>query len=383
MSSFDRALLLALVFGAQTASAQDVSDIAAAGHRIEADAVRTSNDLDAILNAGEAARQAAGRDVAPIVESMRHAAPAPKPAERVYFFVSASLGEAALADIIDEATRVGPCAVVVFRGIADGESIQSAAARIGSFVRDRKSGPSIAIDPVAFRRFGITAVPAIGTGDGKQRTIAYGLVSWRRFTELQSRHSGDWGKQGDLQPIAEPDLEDVIKARAASLDYAGLRRDAEKRAWSQVQFETLPVATEARMRRVDPTLVATRDVALPSGVTLVHAGDRINPFDRLPFTRPIAVFDASDPRQVAWAQRFMTRARERNPILLVSGFERESGWDGWRGLEADLGAPVFLLTSEIKSRFALEHVPVLITPDKGEFIVSEEVLPAISHEVQP
>ena len=103
----------------------------------------------------------------------------------------------------------------------------------------------------------------------------------------------------------------------------------------------------------------------------VQAGEQLNPLDRLPFTLRLVVFDATDERQVETARRLGSEAGERRALYLVTQLERTLGWDGLSAVEDALDAPVYLLTPDVRQRFALERVPAFVEARGQVFMVAE------------
>jgi conjugal transfer pilus assembly protein TraW len=162
-----------------------------------------------------------------------------------------------------------------------------------------------------------------------------------------------------------------IQRRLAALDLQELRDRALGRFWQRAALETLPVATARRERTVDPTLVAAAAVHAPDGTVLVPAGATTNPLDHLPFTRRLVVFDASDPRQVTLARSLGRAGDGQRVVYLATRSERASAWDGWTAVEDALDAPVYLLTPDVRARFAIERVPSLVEARDRVFVITE------------
>jgi conjugal transfer pilus assembly protein TraW len=174
-----------------------------------------------------------------------------------------------------------------------------------------------------------------------------------------------------VKPVTEPDLIEELQRRLAALDLEKLREHALERYWQRVTFEELPVAVEPRTRAVDPTITAPRDLHSTDGTLLVRAGETLNPLDRLPSTQRLVVFDASDERQVVTARRLGREAGDRRVLYLATRLERSEGWDGLASVEDSLDAPVYLLTPEVRARFALERVPAFVEARGRNFVVAE------------
>jgi conjugal transfer pilus assembly protein TraW len=58
-------------------------------------------------------------------------------------------------------------------------------------------------------------------------------------------------------------------------------------------------------------------------------------------------------------------------LYLATQLERSRGWEGLASVEDALDAPVYLLTPDVRQRFALERVPVFVEARGRVFIVAE------------
>jgi conjugal transfer pilus assembly protein TraW len=174
-----------------------------------------------------------------------------------------------------------------------------------------------------------------------------------------------------VKGVTEPDLIAELQRRLAALDLERLREQALERYWQRAVFQELPVAAEPRIREIDPPITAPREVRTADGTLLVRAGETVNPLDRLPFTQRLVVFDAGDERQVATAKRLGRDAGDLRVTYLATRLERRLGWEGLTSVEDALDAPVYLLTPEVRARFALERVPAFVEARGNVFLVAE------------
>ena len=285
--------------------------------------------------------------------------------------VSRSLGAAALRTIF-EAAR-GPDVRIVLRGVNPGESMIDAIHEIQALLNDLDPLPNVELDPTPFRDAGVTVVPVIiarGAVGELARVSGLSAPEWLR-TKLRAGTRGDLGVRGPVVAISEPDLIEELQRRLAALDLNALREAAIGRYWQRATFESLPLVTAARERLIDPTITASADLVLPDGTHLIHAGETVNPLEHLPFTQRLVVFDASDPRQVETARRLGQTVGTLRPLYLVTALDRARGWEGLRAVEDQLDAPVYLLTPDVRTRFALERVPSLVEARGRVFVVSE------------
>jgi conjugal transfer pilus assembly protein TraW len=286
--------------------------------------------------------------------------------------VSSSLGDAQLKDIF--ALAAGrPDVRVAFRGVAQDESLKDFVRRVHALLAGLEAPPTVVIDPTLFREAHAEVVPlliAFGPDGEVARVAGLADPDWLR-THVRGGARGDLGVRAPVRAVVEPDLIEEIHRRLAALDLKELRDRALGRFWQRAALETLPVAIERRERTVDPTLVAAAAVHAPDGTVLVPAGATTNPLDHLPFTRRLVVFDASDPRQVSLAKTLGRAGDGQRVVYLATRSERSSAWDGWAGVEAALDAPVYLLTPDVRARFAIERVPSLVEARDRVFVVTE------------
>jgi conjugal transfer pilus assembly protein TraW len=153
-----------------------------------------------------------------------------------------------------------------------------------------------------------------------------------------------------------------------------MKTRALERAFDHLHLERLPIATEDRTRLIDPTLTAAAEIRLPDGAMLVAAGESVNPLAQLPFTQRLVVFDATDPRQVAFAQAQANEPSSKANLFLITDLPRAQGWAELAQIMTQLDRRVFLLTPMVRQRFALERVPTLVEAEGLRFRVTETAM---------
>jgi conjugal transfer pilus assembly protein TraW len=291
---------------------------------------------------------------------------------RLTVLASRSLGAAQLEEIFAFAADT-PRVRVVFRGVAEDESLMDFVRQIHSLLAGMDPVPEVVLDPTPFAAAGIDIAPvllAYGPHGELARVAGLSDPLWLR-TRVLAGERGDLGVRGPVKAVTEPDLIEELQRRLAVLDLEKLREQALESYWQHVAFEDLPVAAEPRTREIDPTITATREVRTADGTLLVRAGETVNPLDRLPFTQRLVIFDASDERQVATARRLGREAGDLRVTYLVTRLERRLGWEGLTSVEDALDSPVYLLTPDVRARFALERVPAFVEARGTHFLVAE------------
>ena len=294
-------------------------------------------------------------------------------------YASTSLGEAGLLDILEEAAGRDDV-LVVFRGMRPGQKVQAFIRELHALAKrfDEGRQPHIVIDPNRFRSAGVSVAPTLTLEEnGQILAKVQGVIgtAW-----LQSKTEGksggdskplDFRTQGPTHEIAEVDLIEELQHRVAKIDWAAKKREALARFWDHTTFYELPEATEDRLRQVDPTVTAPRDVTASDGTVIVHAGQRVNPLDQLPFTQRLVIFDATRPAQVELAKRLGREAGYSRVTYIATRLDRAAGWEGLEKIETDLGAPVYLLTPDLRDRFRLERVPAVVEAKDRRFVIRE------------
>lgn len=340
-----------------------------------------------------------------------------------YVFVSYSMPDAELNEVLQWASGNNNI-VVVMRGIPDGQSITEGVIRIQQLGAEFDPAPNIILDPTLFKRYDVQVVPTIVLLDeqqasqnaqipineipndamaaqellaqAKEKQVATLQVDddsylakvagisnpqWLRQRVAQGER-GDLGKYGPVLEIAEVDLIEEMKRRVAMIDWEEKKENALKNYWPNQQFIDLEQTYQARIRRVDASVVATGDIVTPNGEFIARAGERVNPLDTRPFTQAVIVFDSTSPNQVLTVQENLERIKSipsvHNVVYITTKLDKEQGWDAYKEITEQLQEPVYVLTPDIVERFALEYVPSVITADSTHFIIEELEVPITS-----
>ena len=294
----------------------------------------------------------------------------------LFLFVSRGMPAAELQAVLAEAAA-DPALTLVLRGLLPGERLDAALPAIARLITRHDPAPAILIDPGLYRRHEVIAVPTLldpATGHRLQGAISRpALEQARRLAD-----GTDLGRTGPIWPIAEPDLAEVLKARAASLDLPARAEAAMARFWRQVPAVTLPPAQSSTTRRFRPEARTSSDLRDHNGKLLLPGGSLLNPLQTLPLTARILVLDAQDPAELTWART--QRHPHRTTIHLLTNPDREGGWGAWQALQRQLDAPPFLLNRHLADRLRVRATPSLIEADGAELVVHEIALPRAAAE---
>lgn len=364
-------------------------------------------------------------------ERQREEAAAANEVRDTYVFVSHSLGDDGLRNILRYASE-HPNVELVFRGFPEGTNISTGFAHLRDLIREFETAPNIIVDPALFRAYDVKAVPtvvrvsdeelqlrpraqllpeveALLTPEEKEARAAseardreafesgsYDLVSGRlvpkfiakvegldnaRWLNDQIRrgHAGDFGNKGYIYPIWEPDLIAEMQRRALTIDWEAKKERAMENYWVEAakEHKALPTTLVSSVRTMDPTVVFTRDVTDTDGNVLFHAGDYVNPLEHREFDLAVVVFNPGDERELdvlrERREEIANRPGVNRIVWLVTEIDPKRGWDAYEEACNFADAPVFFLTPEIRTRWDVRRTPTVITADaeKKIFLVEE------------
>lgn len=352
----------------------------------------------------------------------------------LYIFVSQSMGKNELQDIFRSFAN-DQRVTFVFRGTLPNETLTEAIKRIHDIVRvnipecasienantiikqdeirkcqieqdlARKwSIPAnIVIDPVAFSDYEIKTVPQgvlFSNSYSKNSTChaairnnepmpicylirAKGISNVSFFyNTLKENKFGDLGSFGTTYEIAENDLRDVLQEKAKTIDWEKEKAKAVGNFWRKMSSRKLEPALYHKKRYLDPTVIAPIDLKDHFGKILIAKGSEINPFDFVPFTKTIIVFNPERQIEIERVKNFINThnlQKDANLMLVATHIptsETENGWELYSKLvhETFNGTPIFLLNNEIRQGFLVRVTPtVIIAHNVKKLILLEEL----------
>ena len=183
----------------------------------------------------------------------------------------------------------------------------------------------------------------------------------------------DYGQQGAVWPVVEPDLLAQIHARLAHLEKTGetarLNEELKRRTIARVNrpepVAGLGAAAATRSWRFDPTITVDRNIADDKGRVIIAAGTRVNPLDTVPLRAPLVFLDGDDPAQLAWAARRFGRTRPK--LILVRGAPLELMKARQRRFYFDQGG-------SLVKHFGIRAVPATVEQQGRVLLVTEQAI---------
>lgn len=172
-------------------------------------------------------------------------------------------------------------------------------------------------------------------------------------------HAREYGQQGAVFAVLEPDLLSMIEAKLARLDQSGAiaqmneafaRRSAEKVRRPE-PVPGLGLAVRPRSWSFDPAITIDHDVSDLKGNLIARAGQRVNPLDFIAVRQALVFIDGDVPEQVDWVLAHYT---ERNAkLIMVKGAPLEAMTRYQRRFYFDQGG-------YLTQRFGIHAVPAVV-----------------------
>lgn len=291
-------------------------------------------------------------------------------------FVSRGQGEAAMQEIVEIGKR-NPDLVIVLRGLLPGEKVTDLASYIGRLIQPKEDEPipNIMLDPPSFTERGVSVVPTLERLDPMSGDVLASVQGIANPAWLEDRvakgERGALGRFGETSEIAEEDMILAMQAQAAKWDAEAYGKKVADSMWSQLDMIPLPTATVSAVREVDPSIVITDAVTAPDGTVIAYPGQKVNPFDVVPFDMTLIVIDAQDVAQVAFARRKLAELDGKSAMVIATELPREDGWKGLGDTINGVGRMVYLLQPEMIERFGLRAVPCTVEGGNRVLVVRE------------
>ena len=183
----------------------------------------------------------------------------------------------------------------------------------------------------------------------------------------------DYGQQGAVWPIVEPDLLAQIRARLTHLEKTGeterLNEELKRRTIARVNrpepVAGIGSASATRSWRFDPTITVERNIADDKGRVIIAAGTRVNPLDTVPLRSTLVFLDGDDPAQLAWAARRFGRTQAK--LILVRGAPLELMKARQRRFYFDQGG-------SLVKHFGIRAVPATVEQQGRVLIITEQAI---------
>lgn len=183
------------------------------------------------------------------------------------------------------------------------------------------------------------------------------------------------GTWGDLWPIAEPDMLNVIENRLQELKMSGeMDKKMEEFRKRVVINSQRPEPVKGFKRAVryerhwfDPSVRVAKDISDNNGNVFAKAGQVFNPLSLIAFSETLLFIDGDDPEQVAWVKRQKPETLVTRIILLRGNIPETS---------EKLDSRVYFdQYGTLTTKFGLIYVPARITSAPSGLRLQVEFIP--------
>ncbi|MFA6038259.1 MAG: hypothetical protein WC748_09100 [Legionellales bacterium] len=182
----------------------------------------------------------------------------------------------------------------------------------------------------------------------------------------------DLGQHGNVYPIAEHNLLDVMINRVNQMQQTGelKMRQEEMRVSVQNQLRQpmagpeLDLTDEERITYVDLSIMSSAPIIDKNGNVLIVQGRRINPLDVIDFNEPLYFIDGTKTQQIKWA---LDDGGQNAIILLVKGsvFDLMSKYDARFYFDQD---------GSLVKRLGIKQVPAKVESMGDKLKVHEVII---------
>lgn len=188
--------------------------------------------------------------------------------------------------------------------------------------------------------------------------------------------AADLGTWGDLWPVREQDMLELITQRLQQLQASGqwdqTMEEFKQRVTENSQrpppVEGIKRAEKYEQRWFDPSIRLTEDLKDHEGRVFARQGEVVNPLRTVPFMQTLYFIDGDDPDQVVWMKRQVPETL-MSKIILVRGSVPDTS--------AALDSRIYFDQNGVLSqRFGLTTVPARITPAPSGERLNIETFPA-------
>ena len=177
------------------------------------------------------------------------------------------------------------------------------------------------------------------------------------------------GNYGQLFPVIEEDIRQVIMAKLHRLEQSGALKQYQQKIVARVEEHVrrpkplhVPTATTPKTHELDPSIVVNQTLYTHDGTVIAQKGTHLNPFDRVSFSKTLFFFDADDPKQIAWVKTHYKNF-DQVKFILTGGVVKAAS-------EA-LGSVYFDLEGRLSRYFHLEHVPSVVSQKGAVWSIKE------------
>jgi conjugal transfer pilus assembly protein TraW len=182
-------------------------------------------------------------------------------------------------------------------------------------------------------------------------------------------HAKNMGVQGNVWPIIEVDMRQLMIESAARADWSAAQDQATnsaKRYLETLPKRTFPTSAKTVTAWVNPSVTVSSDIQVPvknakgayEWQVLAPKGSSYNPLTTVRPATAFILFDGADEAQVKFVQAAL--AQEPNRLVPVEAGRGDLGTNN-----KTFGRPVFYASDAMLNRFRVQYLPSVVYPGSG------------------
>jgi conjugal transfer pilus assembly protein TraW len=179
------------------------------------------------------------------------------------------------------------------------------------------------------------------------------------------------GTEGNVYPIHEIDLTELIAAKAKAFDFEHYAEVNKRQLADRVRsfrpvdaVSDLPIANISAAYKIDPTYSLPYDIRDAQGEIVYPQGYTFNPLEvmsrqGLSIRTPYVIINAERPEEIRWLERKIAKSVRGTFVLLITNGHAYE-------LSERLGFPVYYLSEQVRERLAIRVTPTVVFQPQNE-----------------
>lgn len=179
----------------------------------------------------------------------------------------------------------------------------------------------------------------------------------------------DLGVFGELFPVKENNLIEVIKSRLVEMEQNGsldaINKEMQQKARNRLNRPKTVLTTKVEKtneRIFDPSITLTRDLKDDKGNIFARKGTKVNPLNTISFEMKLYFIDSDDDLQLNWLSKQKFKLKDK--IILTNGNPFE--------VEKKIKKKVFFdQNAQLIERLKIKAVPTVVYRSGDQLLIKE------------
>lgn len=189
-------------------------------------------------------------------------------------------------------------------------------------------------------------------------------------TMCQVAPSKDLGVQGNVWPIIEVDIRQLMLEDAAKANWSKVQEEVQDKAKSyldRLPKRHLPNVDVTKTEWFDPSIELQSDIQAPVRLqdgsfawqVLARKGTRVNPLHKIRPTQALFFYDGGSDEQLKLVKKLAVKEPER--LMFI-----EAGTGSVKDVSESLNLPIYHANDAMLQRFQVVYLPSMVYPGAGE-----------------